>query len=112
MLYIVCTVESAMKDHPMDQINMVSEDRWSLVTGSVTLKYYEYRTFCQEYLFFENWCFFMAVRSLKTGFTVPSCLVYANKSILPLVIKLFRVHLILFNIKVVFWYSHFDRLYK
>ncbi len=52
---------------PIGRINVVSQDRWSLVTGSITLKCW---TFCQEYLVFQD-------RSshgsgLKTGVTV-SC---------------------------------------
>ncbi len=33
------TVEPVLKDHSHWPKNMVSEDRWSLVTGSFTLKY-------------------------------------------------------------------------
>ncbi len=42
------TVESAMKDRPIGHKNMVSQDRWSLVTGSVALKC---GTFCPEYMY-------------------------------------------------------------
>ncbi len=45
----------------MGHINVVSQDRWSLVTGSTTLKY---RTLCQEYLVFQE------RGSIKTGCTV------------------------------------------
>ncbi len=41
MLYqdiYMCTVEPVLKDRPIDHKNMVSQDRWSLVTGSFTLK--------------------------------------------------------------------------
>ncbi len=34
---IFCTVESALKDNPIGHKN-VSQDSWSLVTGSFTLK--------------------------------------------------------------------------
>ncbi len=33
------TVESVLKDQPFDHKNMVSQDRWSLVTGSIAVKY-------------------------------------------------------------------------
>ena len=32
------TVEPVLKDHPIDHKNVVCQDRWSLVTGSVILK--------------------------------------------------------------------------
>ncbi len=32
------TVEPVLKDHPIGQKNVVCQDRWSLVTGSVILK--------------------------------------------------------------------------
>ncbi len=59
--HIYCTVEPVLKDHPIGHKNMVSQDRWSLVTGSFTLKC---RTFHQISMIFQDrW-------SLKTGFTV------------------------------------------
>ncbi len=45
------TVEPALKDHPIGHKNMVSQDRWSLVTGSVALKC---GTFCQEYVVLQG----------------------------------------------------------
>ncbi len=55
------TVEPVLKDHPIDHNNLVCQDRWSLVTGSVTLKC---RAFCQKCVVCQDrW-------SLKTGFTV------------------------------------------
>ena len=44
------TVEPVLKSHRIGHSNIVSQDRWSLVTGSITLKY---RT-CQEYLVFKT----------------------------------------------------------
>ena len=32
-----CTVKSVLKDHPIGHKNVVCQDRWSLVTGSVIL---------------------------------------------------------------------------
>ncbi len=62
------TVEPVLKDHPIDHKNVVSEDRWSVMTGSITLKC---GTFCQEYLVFQDgWSFIRVVIkmwSLKTG---------------------------------------------
>ncbi len=43
----MCTEEPVLKDHPIGHENVVSQDKWSLVTGSATLKCV---TFCQEYL--------------------------------------------------------------
>ena len=45
------TVEPSLKDHPIGQKNVVSQDKWSLATGSVILKC---RTFCQECVAFED----------------------------------------------------------
>ncbi len=33
-----CTEEPVLKDHPIGKENVVCQDRWSLVTGSITLK--------------------------------------------------------------------------
>ncbi len=33
-MYIMCTVGPVLKGHPIGHKNMVSQDRWSLVTGS------------------------------------------------------------------------------
>ncbi len=58
---ITGTVGPVLKDHPTGHNNVVCQDRWSLVTGSVILKC---RSFCQKYVVFQDrW-------SLKTGFTV------------------------------------------
>ncbi len=46
----LCTVEPLLEDCPNGHKNVVSQDRWSLVTGSITLKY---RT-CPEYLVFQG----------------------------------------------------------
>ncbi len=48
-----------MKDHPIGHKKW-SQDRWSLVTGSITLKC---GTFCQEYLLFQDRWSFKAVVS-------------------------------------------------
>ncbi len=47
-------VELVLKDHTIGHKSIVSQDKWSLMTGSISLKC---GTFCQEYL----------VRRLKTG---------------------------------------------
>ncbi len=47
------TVEPVLKDWPNGHTNVVFQDRWSLVTGSVVLKC---RIFCLEYLVFvDRW---------------------------------------------------------
>ena len=57
------TVEAVLKDHPIGHKNVVCQDRWSLLTGSVILKC---RSFCPKCVVFQDrW-------SLKTGFTVLS----------------------------------------
>ncbi len=58
---INCTIaEPVLKDHPIGYTNMVSQERWSLVTGSISLKC---RTFWQEYLVFQDRSSLMAVVS-------------------------------------------------
>ncbi len=47
---VIQILEPVLKDHPIGHENVVSQDRY-LVTGSITLKY---RTFCQEYLVFQD----------------------------------------------------------
>ncbi len=42
---VAITVEPVSKDHLIRRKNMVSQDRWSLVTGSIVLKC---KAFCQE----------------------------------------------------------------
>ncbi len=54
------TVEPVLKDHPVDHKNMVSQDRWSLVTGSFTLKYV---TFCKTQVALQDRWSLMAVVS-------------------------------------------------
>ena len=49
-----------MKDHPIGYKNMVSQDRWSLVTGSYTL---ECRAFCPKLVVFQDRWSLMAVVS-------------------------------------------------
>ena len=53
-------LETVLKDHPIGYTNMVSQDRWFLVPSSITLKC---RTFCQEYLVFQDRWSLMAVVS-------------------------------------------------
>ena len=48
---IVYTVEHILKDHPIGHKYLVSQDRWSLVTGSVTPKC---GTRCQECVVFHG----------------------------------------------------------
>ncbi len=61
------TVEPVLKDHPFGHKNVVSQDSWSLVTGSVVLK-------CWSDSAKNVWPFKTGVLpwqwSLKTGFTV------------------------------------------
>ncbi len=52
------TVEPVLEDHPMGHKNVVSQDRWSLVTGLTTMKC---MTLCQEYLVFQDRWSLMAV---------------------------------------------------
>ncbi len=40
------TVEPVLKDHPIGHKNVVYQDRWSLVTGSVVLK----GSFCHKFV--------------------------------------------------------------
>ncbi len=64
------TVEPVLKDHPIGHTNVVSQDRWSLVTGLITLKC---RTFCQEYLVSQDRWSLMAVVS-QDRFVSPTVL--------------------------------------
>ncbi len=59
-LRLAGTVEPVLKDCPIGHRNMVFQDRQSLVTGSVTLKY---GTFCQEYVVLQDRCSLMGVAS-------------------------------------------------
>ena len=52
------TVEPVLKDHSIGHKYMVSQGRWSLVTGSFTLKY---RTFCQKVIVLQDRWSLMAV---------------------------------------------------
>ncbi len=45
IVIVTSTVEAVLKRHPIGHQNVVCQDRWSLVTGSVTLKC---RSFCQK----------------------------------------------------------------
>ncbi len=54
------TVQPVLKDHPMGHKNLVCEDRWSLVTGSVMLKC---RSFCPKCVVFQDRWSLMAVVS-------------------------------------------------
>ncbi len=54
------TVEPVLKDCPIGHKIMVSQDRWSLVTGSVAFKC---RTFCQDYAVLQDRWSLMAVVS-------------------------------------------------
>ena len=61
MSAILCsTVESVLEDHPIGHKNMVSQNRWSLVTGSFTLKCV---TFCQKLVVLQDRWSLMAVVS-------------------------------------------------
>ena len=65
-LYECNTVEPVLQDHIMGHTIVASEDRWALVTGSITLKYTHdivLSTFCQKYLVFQDRWSFMAVVS-------------------------------------------------
>ncbi len=63
------TVEPVLKDHPIGHKNVVCQDRWSLVTGSV---YRKCRSICWRCMVCQDsglsWQW-----SLKTGFTVTTC---------------------------------------
>ncbi len=61
-------MEPVLKDHPIDHKNMVSQDRWSLVTGSYTL---ECRTFCQKLVVLQNKWSLMAVVSQDRFHCIP-----------------------------------------
>ncbi len=54
------TVEPVLKDHPIGHKNVVGQDRWSLVTGSVVLKC---RSFCHKYVVCQDRWSLMAVVS-------------------------------------------------
>ncbi len=64
---LIFTVEPVLKDLPIEHKYMASQDRWSLVAGSITL---ECRTFCQEYVVLQDCSCLSWQWSLKTGFTV------------------------------------------
>ncbi len=50
-LSVAITCNLSWKTTPLPTKNVVSQGRWCVVTSSVTLKY---RTFCQEYLVFQD----------------------------------------------------------
>ncbi len=54
------TFQPIMKDHPVGHKNTISQDRWSLVTGSVILKC---GSFCQNCAVFQDTWSLMAVVS-------------------------------------------------
>ena len=56
-----CTVKPVLKDHPTGHKNMVSQDRWSLVRGSFTLKC---RIFCPKLVVLQDRWSLIAVVSL------------------------------------------------
>ncbi len=66
------TVEPMLKDHPAGHKNMVSQDRWSFVTGSVALKC---GTFCQEYVGLQDGWSFMAVDSQDRFHCIAHCII-------------------------------------
>ena len=61
--WITCTIEPLLKDRPMVQ-KTYSRSKWSLVTGWITLKC---KTFCLEYLVFQDRWSLMAVVSLTVS---------------------------------------------
>ncbi len=76
------TVEPVLKHCHIGHKNVVSQDRWSLVTGSLTLNTHVHvcRTFCQEHLVFQDRRSLMPVVSqdrfhctVYTMKIVPSC---------------------------------------
>ncbi len=64
--YTTNTVEPALKDQPIGHNNMVSQYRWSLVTGSVALKC---GTFSAKSIRSFKTCGLSCQWSLQTGFT-------------------------------------------
>ncbi len=54
------TIEPVLKDHPIGHKNVVCQDRWSLVTGSVILNC---RSFCQKCVVCQDRWFLLAVVS-------------------------------------------------
>ncbi len=66
----VSTVELVLKDRPISHKKVVSQDRWSLVTDSITLKF---GTFCQEYLVFQDRWSFMTVVFQDRFYCNPFC---------------------------------------
>ncbi len=51
MMHVHNTVEPVLKDHTFRNRNVVSQDRWCLVTSSIVLKC---RTFCQKFVVFQD----------------------------------------------------------
>ncbi len=58
ILVRVFTVEPVLKDHPIGHKNVVCQDRWPMVTGSVILKC---RSFCRKCVVCQDRWPFMAV---------------------------------------------------
>ncbi len=74
-------MELVMKDQSVRQKNVVSQDRWSLVTGSITLKC---ESFCQEYTILQvRWSLitmvsqdrFQCITSIKVFLVMPGHIV-------------------------------------
>ncbi len=72
------TVEPLLKDHPFRHRNVVSQDWWSLVTGSVVLKC---RTFCQKYVVFQDRWSLVAVVSQDRFHCYVHCASIAHASV-------------------------------
>ncbi len=74
---VICTVEPVLKDRPIGHKYVVSQDRWSLVTGSVFLKC---MTFCLEYLVFQDrWSLTAGVS--EDSFNCSDCIMELNSSL-------------------------------
>ncbi len=64
------TVEHILKDYPIGHNTVISQETWSLATGSNSLKC---RTLCQEYVVLQDRQFLMAVPSgdVSLYYTIP-----------------------------------------
>ncbi len=80
-VYIHDTVEPVLKDHPFGYKNVVCQERWSQVTGSVILKH---RSFCQKCMVCQDrWSLMAAVSQDRfhcTGYT--GTLMYSTHQLL------------------------------
>ena len=109
---ISTTVEPILKDHPIGHKNVVCQDRWSLVTGSVLLKCRscQKRVVCQD-----RW-------SLMTGFTVCTYILHIRVIILAHQYRIFIPYLwlamamtymcIVINVVIYIHYLHFTHRSK